>query len=75
MRFDELWVGDRFVAYDALWTKIGHGCARKHGKESMVLGDSGHGYRGDTLCSFESEDDVRFLPPNAELTGARSASE
>lgn len=64
MRFDELWTGDRFIAYEALWTKIDPECARKHSKESMALGERGHGYIGDTICSFDREDEVRFLPPN-----------
>ncbi len=62
MQFDQLCPGDRFIAYDSLWTKIDADAARKHSKESMALGDHGYGYVGDLICSFERNDEVLFLP-------------
>lgn len=65
MKFDDLWIGDRFVSGETLWTKIDHDTARQHSEQSIALGELGHGYIGDMICSFEYEDEVRFLPPSA----------
>jgi hypothetical protein len=65
--FSDLWVGDRFNAYGELWTKQGHDAARQHSKESIALGARGYGYIGDTICSFEPEDAVEFVPPAAPV--------
>lgn len=59
----KLWVGDRFYAYDKLWTYLGEHTARNHRKESIQLGERGYGYIGDTICSFEPDELVRFVPP------------
>ena len=63
MRFADLWSGDRFVAFGTLWTKIDPDYARKHSKESIALAEQGHGYMGDTVCSFDRDDEVGFVPP------------
>lgn len=62
MTFSDLTGGDRFMAYGSLWTKLGHDTARKHSKESRMLGERGYGYIGDSLCSFERTDEVEFVP-------------
>ncbi len=64
VKFGDLWVGDRFVAYGSLWTCIDRETARKHGSESINLLERGYGYVGDTLCSFEPNSMVNFVPPN-----------
>lgn len=63
MRFDALYVGDRFTAYDSLWTKIDVGVARKHSEDSINLGERGAGYRLDSICSFPDDDEAQFVPP------------
>ena len=64
-KFGSLWVGDRFNAFGNLWTKIGHDTARQHSKASISHGAQGHGFIGDTVCSFEQTDDVEFVAPSA----------
>ncbi len=74
MRFDELYVGDRFTAFGNLWTKTECDQARQHRAEGIALGDSGYGYRADTICSFGRDDEVKFVPPDAaEIARLRSA--
>lgn len=65
VKFEQLWVGDRFRACDSLWTCIGGGRARKHSDSSIKLGTRGFGYIGDTVCSFEANDLVEFVPVEA----------
>ena len=63
VKFEELHLGDRFTAHNALWTKIDCGIARKHSKESRALGNHGFGYLGDTILSFERAEKVVFQAP------------
>lgn len=63
--FNSLWVGDRFRAHGNLWTYLGSGTARQHSRHSIQLHHSGHGYTSDTICSFEPNEQVEFVPPNA----------
>lgn len=65
VRFSELTEGDRFVASQRLWTKLGSDTARAHGAQSVALGLRGYGYTGDPVCSFEQADSVVFVPPHA----------
>ena len=62
LRFDELFIGDRFVFVNTLWTKVDPDAARKHSKSSIALAAKGFGYVGDTICSFERNDKVDFVP-------------
>lgn len=62
--FGALWVGDRFMAYGNLWTRLDHRTARQHSPESIKLGERGGGYIGDTICSFTSDEEVEFVPPD-----------
>jgi hypothetical protein len=75
VRIRQLWVGDRFEVYGSLWTYNGASgdgtwaTARKHSFESIALGERGHGYIGDAICSFKLTDWVRFVPvsnPNVD---------
>ena len=68
--FNDLYVGDRFIAYEALWTKIDTDIARKHSEDSMNLGERGYGYRLDSICSFDNDDEVRFVPPPVNVREA-----
>ena len=69
--FADLWVGDRFNAHGSMWTKLGHDTARQHSERAIALRDRGYGYIGDTICSFEPENAVEFVPPTAGVeTGA-----
>ena len=61
--FADLWVGDRFNAHGSMWTKLGHETARQHSPRAVELGLRGYGYIGDTICSFEPENAVEFVPP------------
>lgn len=61
--FGDLWVGDRFTAYNGLWTKVDWESARHHSNASRALASRGFGYIGDTLCNFEKESLVTFVPP------------
>ena len=61
--FAGLWVGDRFNAYGHMWTKLGHATARQHSPEAIALRERGYGYICDTICSFEPESAVDFVPP------------
>ncbi len=63
VKFSELAIGDRFLCFSALWTKIDYSSARKHGAESMALGKLGFGYIGDSFCSFEQNEAVVFVSP------------
>jgi hypothetical protein len=65
-QFGTLWVGDRFTAYDNLWTKLGHDTARQHSESGLKLGDRGYGYIADTICSFDKHDAVTFVPPGVK---------
>lgn len=70
VKIKQLWIGDRFRAYDAIWTLYGPvsddnggwARARKHGEESVRLKDRSFGYMGDNLCSFEPDEEVEFIP-------------
>jgi Lar family restriction alleviation protein len=62
-KYGSLWVGDRFTAFGNLWTKLGHNTARQHSKASITLGAQGHGYIGDTICSFVQTEEVEFIAP------------
>lgn len=66
--FSDLWLGDRFTVRGTLWTKLAHDLARRHSEESIALDAGGHGYMGDTVCSFASDDQVEFVPPVAPTT-------
>jgi hypothetical protein len=63
MRFDALIGGDRFAYRGEIWTKLDWQTARKHSKASLQLGTRGHGYHGDSVCSFVGNEAVIFLPP------------
>jgi len=63
--FDKLYVGDRFKALGYLWTKIDWDTARRHGDESMKLGEDGFGYMGDLVATVERAEPVVFQPPVA----------
>lgn len=67
--FGTLWVGDRFTADGNLWTKLGHDTARQHSESGINLGDKGFGYIGDSVCSFDKEDAVTFVPPAVKEGG------
>lgn len=73
MKIKDLWVGDRFRAHGSLWTYVGEGTARKHSAASIALGAQGHGYIGDTVCGFEPDEEVAFIPPVAEWLPIESA--
>jgi len=62
VKFSDLWVGDRFYVGKRLWTKLDHRTARQHSEQSISLNESGYGYIGDTICSFELEDKVNYDP-------------
>lgn len=62
IKFEELTVGDRFNALNTIWTKLSATTARKHSTTSIELGSKGYGYIGDSICSFELEERVEFLP-------------
>lgn len=68
VKFSDLWVGDRFLEGERLWTKISAGVARCHGPESLLLGDRGYGYIGDNANSFDGHDVVQFIPPTLKST-------
>lgn len=68
--FGELWVGDRFAVHGSLWTRLSPSTARKHGNESVALGQRGYGYIGDTICSFEADDVVEFVAPRKAMNKA-----
>lgn len=61
--FGALWVGDRFTAHGSLWTRLDHRTARQHRPESIELGERGAGFLADTICSFEPDEQVEFVPP------------
>lgn len=63
--FDKLNVGDRFTALGNLWTKIDWDTARRHGKESIELGQDGFGYLGDVVATIDRTELVVFQPPVA----------
>jgi hypothetical protein len=63
VKFEELYLGDRFTAHDALWTKIDWHIARKHSKESRALRNDGFGYLGDTIVTFDRAEEVVFEAP------------
>jgi hypothetical protein len=65
---EQMWVGDRFRAHGSVWTYLGatdekYATARKHSPESIALNDRGHGYFGDTICTFERKERVEFVAP------------
>ena len=74
VRLSSLFEGDRFLSHDALWTYLGPtgngttATARKHSKESLVMGHDGYGYIGDSLCSFMLDSIVQFISPNDKLS-------
>jgi hypothetical protein len=64
--FSDLWVGDRFFLEGSPlvpWTKLGPDTAREHSLPSIALAERGFGYLGDTICSFDRDDPVKFQPP------------
>jgi len=63
VKFSDLAIGDRFLCFSALWTKIDYSSARKHGAESIALGKRGYGYIGGSFCSFEQNEAVVFVSP------------
>jgi len=67
-RISNLVPGDRFRALENLWTFLGENTARKHSRESIELGSNGCGYFGDAVCSFESNAEVEFVPPEANAS-------
>lgn len=68
--FDELYAGDRFQRINSLdelvlgevWTKLDSQTARRHSPESIKLGSQSNGYIGDTICAFDEDDAVSFVP-------------
>jgi hypothetical protein len=63
LTFFDLWVGDRFLAFDAIWTKLDIEYARHHTDVSLRLEARGYGYIGDSVCTFENNVPVQFLLP------------
>jgi hypothetical protein len=62
LKFNDLWVGDRFTSGGRLWTKIAPDVARHHSSACLLLGERSYGYIGDHVCSFERDDPVAFVP-------------
>lgn len=63
VKFKELWIGDRFLAHNGLWTKISKDTARQHCERELNLKERGWGYIGSAHCSFEEpEYEVEFVP-------------
>lgn len=66
--FLELWVGDRFQTLRPdgtpvqVWTKLDSTTARQHRQSEIELKERGYGYVGSATCSFESSEQVKFLP-------------
>lgn len=62
----QLWVGDRFRAYDQLWTVIQpegqNRIARQHPEAEQKLGAKGFGYIGSVICTFEAWVKVEYVP-------------
>ncbi|KWU19200.1 hypothetical protein [Burkholderia cenocepacia] len=63
VRFDALYLGDRFKAHDRLWTKIDWDTARRHSEAGLALGGNGMGYIGDAITSFDHAKKVVFEAP------------
>lgn len=61
LKFKQLWVGDRFLCHGSLWTKISLDTARLHSSEGIALKELSYNYIGDTVCSFELEDEIEFV--------------
>lgn len=64
IEFKELWVGDRFVFQNNLYTKIDLTTARSHSQYAMELKDKGYGYIGDVIVSIHEHHRVRFIAPS-----------
>lgn len=63
LTFNDLWNGDRFsLSNGTIWTKLSHTTARKHEDGELALKERGYGYIGSHICSFETTDEVNFIP-------------
>lgn len=68
VKFGDLIAGDRFLAFGKLYTKLSeHERSARDHSGSITAGLKGYGYRMDGIYTFESYDEVEYVPPTAQL--------